>query len=94
MSPSPRPQVNVPLRDGMDDASYHGLFRPIMAEVVARFQPEAVVLQSGARGCRGRRMGCLAMRGGNEPVALPWVGIDPQGPIVASDPGLHRTAWF
>ncbi len=51
----------MPLRDGMDDASYHGLFRPIMAEVVARFRPEAVVLQSGARGCSGGHSRCLAM---------------------------------
>jgi acetoin utilization deacetylase AcuC-like enzyme len=41
--------VNVPLDDGMDDASFAYLFEPIMEEVVARYRPEAVVLQSGAR---------------------------------------------
>eukprot|EP00198_Chlamydomonas_reinhardtii_P001340 XP_001690675.1 histone deacetylase [Chlamydomonas reinhardtii] len=42
--------VNVPLRDGMDDPAYEGLFRPVMGAVMERFRPEAIVLQSGAGG--------------------------------------------
>ncbi|KAL9249735.1 Histone deacetylase 6-like protein [Drosera capensis] len=39
--------VNVPLNDGIDDdASFPGLFRPIITEDTEVYQPEAVVLQS------------------------------------------------
>jgi hypothetical protein len=56
----------------MDDGSFKFLFEPIMTEVVARYQPEAIVLQSGARAARrgggmGKRAqgpGGLAGRGG------------------------------
>ena len=40
----------MPLRDGMDDPAYEGLFRPVMGAVMERFRPEAIVLQSGAGG--------------------------------------------
>uniref|UniRef100_A0A7S3R8B8 Histone deacetylase n=2 Tax=Dunaliella tertiolecta TaxID=3047 RepID=A0A7S3R8B8_DUNTE len=40
--------VNVPLRDGMDDASYKFLFDPIITKIMENYQPGAVVLQSGA----------------------------------------------
>ncbi len=51
--------VNVPLKDGMDDAAYTFLFRPIMRRVMEIYQPEVIVFQSGARpappaACRGR----------------------------------------
>ncbi|GBF93503.1 histone deacetylase [Raphidocelis subcapitata] len=49
--------VNVPLDDGMDDASFAFLFEPIMEEVVARYRPEAIVLQSGADSLTGDRLG-------------------------------------
>ncbi|GLI66349.1 hypothetical protein VaNZ11_010132 [Volvox africanus] len=49
--------VNVPLRNGMDDASYEGLFRPIMTAIMERFQPEAIVLQSGADSLAGDKLG-------------------------------------
>eukprot|EP00967_Tisochrysis_lutea_P128603 scaffold220180_cov21-Tisochrysis_lutea.AAC.1 len=38
--------VNVPLRDGMDDASYKFLFDPIITKIMENYQPGAVVLQS------------------------------------------------
>jgi histone deacetylase 1/2 len=41
--------VNVPLRDGTDDATFHRLFKPIMQGIMDTFQPGAVVLQCGAR---------------------------------------------
>lgn len=31
----------------MDDESYEGLFRPIMDTIMANYQPDAIVLQSG-----------------------------------------------
>ncbi|GFR43441.1 hypothetical protein Agub_g4523 [Astrephomene gubernaculifera] len=57
--------VNVPLRDGMDDAAYESLFRPVMTGVVEHFQPEAIVLQSGADSLAGDKLGPfnLSIRG-------------------------------
>uniref|UniRef100_A0A8R1HVV3 Histone deacetylase n=1 Tax=Caenorhabditis japonica TaxID=281687 RepID=A0A8R1HVV3_CAEJA len=49
--------LNVPLRDGVDDATYERLFKTVMKEVMARFQPEAVVLQCGADSLAGDRLG-------------------------------------
>uniref|UniRef100_A0A1I7TU87 Histone deacetylase n=1 Tax=Caenorhabditis tropicalis TaxID=1561998 RepID=A0A1I7TU87_9PELO len=49
--------LNVPLRDGVDDITYERIFRAVMGEVMARFQPEAVVLQCGADSLAGDRLG-------------------------------------
>jgi Histone deacetylase domain len=43
--------VNVPLKDGTDDATFLSLFQPIMDKVMAVFQPGVVVMQCG-RLCR------------------------------------------
>ncbi|KAE8716813.1 Histone deacetylase 1 [Hibiscus syriacus] len=40
--------LNVPLDDGIDDESYHYLFKPIIGKVMEVFKPGAVVLQCGA----------------------------------------------
>jgi histone deacetylase 1/2 len=40
--------INVPMKDGTDDATFHRLFKPIMAKVMEVFSPGAVVLQCGA----------------------------------------------
>ena len=59
--------VNVPLRDGMDDASYMMLFNPIMTKIMENYQPGAVVLQVGwkwgmwGRWCRGNASGGRAV---------------------------------
>ncbi|ORX66630.1 histone deacetylase [Linderina pennispora] len=57
--------VNIPLRDGVDDESYRGIFEPIMKMVMERFQPGAVVMQCGTDSLSGDRIGCfnLSMRG-------------------------------
>lgn len=57
--------VNVPLNDGMDDESYRRVFRPVMAKIMEKFQPGAVVLQCGADSLSGDRLGCfnLSLRG-------------------------------
>ena len=40
--------LNVPLKVGIDDDTYHELFKAIMDEVMAKYRPGAVVLQLGA----------------------------------------------
>lgn len=39
--------LNVPLRDGLDDATFGQLFQPIMAKVMEVFKPGAIVMQCG-----------------------------------------------
>ena len=39
--------LNVPLRAGADDTTFHRLFKPIMSKVVEVFGPSAIVLQCG-----------------------------------------------
>jgi histone deacetylase 1/2 len=51
--------VNVPLDEGIDDASYEGLFKPIMQRVMEVYQPGMVVLQSGADSVSGDKLGCF-----------------------------------
>uniref|UniRef100_A0A0G4IDU1 Histone deacetylase n=1 Tax=Chromera velia CCMP2878 TaxID=1169474 RepID=A0A0G4IDU1_9ALVE len=49
--------LNVPLSDGMDDASFEGLFKPIIAMCIQRFRPGAIVLQCGADSLTQDRLG-------------------------------------
>ncbi len=51
--------LNVPLHDGMDDASYQKLFKPIISKVMEVYQPGAVVLQCGADSLASDRLGCF-----------------------------------
>ncbi|KAI1951845.1 histone deacetylase [Ophidiomyces ophidiicola] len=57
--------VNVPLRDGIDDVAYKGIFEPVIKSVMEWYRPEAVVLQCGGDSLSGDRLGCfnLSMRG-------------------------------
>lgn len=57
--------VNFPLREGMDDVSYKGIFEPIISKIMERYRPGAVVLQCGADSLSGDRIGPfnLSMRG-------------------------------
>ena len=57
--------INFPLRDGIDDASYKGIFEPVIKHVMDWYQPEAVVLQCGGDSLSGDRLGCfnLSMNG-------------------------------
>ena len=54
--------LNFPLRDGIDDMSYEGIFVPVMSRVMELYQPSAIVLQCGADSLSGdrsvREMGC------------------------------------
>ncbi|KAL9617054.1 MAG: hypothetical protein Q9160_008127 [Pyrenula sp. 1 TL-2023] len=57
--------INFPLRDGIDDASYKGIFEPVIKHVMEWYRPEAVVLQCGGDSLSGDRLGCfnLSMSG-------------------------------
>ncbi|RVX74271.1 hypothetical protein B0A52_02103 [Exophiala mesophila] len=57
--------VNFPLRDGIDDSSYKGIFEPVIRATMEYYQPEAVVLQCGGDSLSGDRLGCfnLSMKG-------------------------------
>jgi histone deacetylase 1/2 len=60
--------LNVPLKDGIDDESYEQLFKPIMTKVMERYDPDAIVFQSGADSLSGDRLGCfnLSIKGHSE----------------------------
>lgn len=50
--------VNVPLCDGLGDEMFlEAAFKPVMDEVMRRFQPQAVVLQSGADSVASDKIG-------------------------------------
>lgn len=51
--------VNVPLQDGIDDASYESVFKPVIDKVMEVYRPTAVVLQCGADSLTGDRLGCF-----------------------------------
>lgn len=60
--------LNVPLKEGIDDASYASIFKPIIQEVISCYQPTAIVLQCGADSLAGDRLGCfnLSVKGHGE----------------------------
>ncbi|KAM1483380.1 hypothetical protein TB2_034764 [Malus domestica] len=49
----------VPLDDGIDDESYHYLFKPIIGKVMENFKPGDVVRQCGADSLSGDGLGCF-----------------------------------
>jgi len=51
--------VNVPLQEGIDDASYETVFKPVIEKVMEMYRPTAVVLQCGADSLTGDRLGCF-----------------------------------
>eukprot|EP00965_Chrysotila_dentata_P113782 3761193-Pleurochrysis_carterae.AAC.10 len=51
--------VNFPLKDGMDDASYESIFKPVVGKIMQVYQPGAIVLQCGADSLCGDRLGCF-----------------------------------
>ncbi|OCL02274.1 hypothetical protein AOQ84DRAFT_189829 [Glonium stellatum] len=57
--------VNFPLRDGITDETYKGVFEPVIKAVMDWYRPEAVVLQCGGDSLSGDRLGCfnLSMKG-------------------------------
>jgi histone deacetylase 1/2 len=49
--------LNVPLKDGIDDDTYKGLFSSIMPKVMDVYKPEVVVLQCGVDSLSGDKLG-------------------------------------
>jgi histone deacetylase 1/2 len=45
----------------MDDESYQAIFRPVIAKIMEKFQPGAIVLQCGADSLSGDRLGCFKL---------------------------------
>ena len=62
--------MNVPLRDGITDETYHRIFVPVMQKVMEVYQPTALVLQCGADSLSGDRLGCfnLSVKGHGDAV--------------------------
>jgi histone deacetylase 1/2 len=60
--------VNFPMNNGIDDKSYHTVFKPVIAKVMETYRPGAVVLQCGADSLTGDRLGCfnLTLKGHGE----------------------------
>ncbi|GBG32347.1 Histone deacetylase [Hondaea fermentalgiana] len=50
--------VNFPLKDGLDDAGFESIFKPVISSIMAHFQPGAVVMCCGADSITGDRLGC------------------------------------
>ncbi|KAJ8929650.1 hypothetical protein NQ314_017633 [Rhamnusium bicolor] len=53
--------VNVPLKEGIDDASYWQVFKPVISFVMEFYQPTAIVLQCGADSLANDRLGCFSL---------------------------------
>ncbi|XP_074640398.1 histone deacetylase 3-like [Tubulanus polymorphus] len=60
--------VNVPLKEGIDDQTYMGIFKPIINSVMEFYRPTAIVLQCGADSLGCDRLGCfnLSIKGHGE----------------------------
>ena len=52
-------QLNIPLEDGVRDATFVRVFRHVACDVIARFRPEVIVCQCGADGLAGDPMNCF-----------------------------------
>ncbi|EAY14482.1 acetylpolyamine aminohydrolase, putative [Trichomonas vaginalis G3] len=51
--------VNVPLSDGLDDAAFESIFKPVMSRLIEWYRPGAILLQCGADSLTGDRIGCF-----------------------------------
>ncbi|KAF8382871.1 hypothetical protein PRIPAC_72013 [Pristionchus pacificus] len=49
--------LNVPLKEGITDDAYQSIFQPILASVMERYRPNAIVLQCGADSLVGDKLG-------------------------------------
>ncbi len=57
--------VNFPLKDGLDDISFEGIYKPVIGKIMEVFQPGAVVMCCGADSITGDRLGVwnLSLKG-------------------------------
>jgi histone deacetylase 1/2 len=65
VGPGKNYSLNFPLKDGIDDEAFVSIFKDVMAKVMERYRPGAVVLQCGADSLSGDRLGCfnLSLKG-------------------------------
>ncbi|KAF2404106.1 putative histone deacetylase [Trichodelitschia bisporula] len=56
-NPGAHHSLNVPLRDGIEDAEWERLFRQIAGDAIDTYNPGAIVLQCGADSLGGDRLG-------------------------------------
>lgn len=49
--------INVPLQNGIDDASYEYIYEPIITRAIEKFRPNVIVFQSGADSLGEDRLG-------------------------------------
>ncbi|KAF1916635.1 hypothetical protein BDU57DRAFT_449504 [Ampelomyces quisqualis] len=49
--------LNIPIDDGIDDMQYKHLFKTVTGAVIEKYNPQAIVLQSGADSLGGDRLG-------------------------------------
>eukprot|EP00210_Caulerpa_lentillifera_P005717 g5467.t1 len=49
--------INVPLKDGVTDEMYLRLFKTILEEIINRYRPSVIVMQSGADSLYGDKIG-------------------------------------
>lgn len=53
--------INVPLDFGVDDESYHYVFKHVVKMCVDSFMPEVIVMQCGADSLAADRIGCFGL---------------------------------
>ncbi|KAI5187587.1 histone deacetylase 3 [Nematocida homosporus] len=60
--------INVPLDFGIDDASYHYVFKEVTSMCIDSYRPEVIVMQCGSDSLAADRIGCfgLSIRGHGE----------------------------
>ncbi|TFY81463.1 hypothetical protein EWM64_g2550 [Hericium alpestre] len=51
--------VNVPLKDGLSDESFKGIYEQVMTRVIEVFQPSVIVHQCGSDSLAGDKLGCF-----------------------------------
>ncbi|KAG9193045.1 histone deacetylase HOS2 [Alternaria panax] len=56
-NPGKAHSLNIPIDDGIDDDQYKWLFKTITGAVIDKYNPQAIVLQSGADSLGGDRLG-------------------------------------
>ncbi|USP76388.1 uncharacterized protein yc1106_03662 [Curvularia clavata] len=56
-NPGKAHSLNIPIDDGIDDEQYKWLFKTVTSAVIEKYNPTAIVLQSGADSLGGDRLG-------------------------------------
>jgi histone deacetylase HOS2 len=56
-NPGKAHSLNIPIDDGIDDEQYKWLFNTVTSSVIEKYNPTAIVLQSGADSLGGDRLG-------------------------------------